>query len=546
MLTSVTQEKPVIEALVASGRLTHSQLELAQYHQRVLAASGQNLSTLDVIVRDGFCARETIARLVGTADYVAGMHRALLPQDICRRYQVMPVRVDHQKLVVRAAAPLTDGQRQVLIRQCSEHVTDILIQATDRLSVQRAMEHFYQEEALLSDCLDRMRREEPTHMLVHSTVNALLTEALDKSASDIHIDFIGDENSGISFRIDGELVRQYLLPRRVVGPLLMRLKTLCGMDAADNRRPQDGRMSFDYRGRVIDFRDATLPSSGGEALAMRVLDAAGIPPLEDMFPAQPDFLAILKGLTQFKEKRGGLVIVSGNTGSGKSSTLYTLELSMPRDRINLVTVENPMEFTVPFARQYQINPLLNQKMADIERDLLRQDPDAVMVGEVRDSDSARTVFNMAESGHMCFTTTHTKNPVQTLHRMMSLFESGEDKERAAYILAQFIQVILSQKLIRRLCSHCRIKAGDYYEPKVDGCQKCKNKGYKGRVLVHDSMIFTLDDTGREELYQLLLAGHYDQVQAIPGIKRYTRGEVAMTLCRAGLLSLHDAKEMERL
>lgn len=540
------QEKKVIDALLKSGRMTRNQLDLAGQQHRALLADGQQGSLLDVLVRSRFCSRENVADILGKGSSYAVTPRALLPRHICVRYQLIPVRVDRRILTIRAAMPLTASQQAIILAACVEPAEKLQISATDRISVTRAIESSFQESVQLSDSLDKLRREEATGLLVQSAVNALLSEALDVNASDIHIDYLGDTDSWISWRVDGEIHRKHLMPRKVIGPIVMRIKTLCGMDASESRRDQDGRMSHAYRGRLIDFRVNSLPISGGEALALRALDAEKIPGLESMFPAQPKMIETLVGLTKFKDKRGGLVIISGNTGSGKSTTLYALTQRMPRDRINFISVENPVEFTLPLSRQYQVNPMLNQTMAEIERALLRQDLDAAMIGEIRGQDSAHAAFNVAESGHLCLSTTHAKSSLQTLHRLMSFFPSAEDRERSAFILSQFVQMILSQKLVRSICPDCRIKCGDYWTRDPNGCPTCNQTGYKGRVLVHDSLIFETDDDGRSQLYRILLSGEYEGIGKIPGVTRLTRGNVALDLCREGYLDHDDALEMEGL
>lgn len=546
------KQQQIFDLLVERREITSNQLEFVRHQARSLAALGVSADPAELLARNRFVSYQALdsasRQFAGKSSGSA--RKLLLPHHICTRYSVFPQHVEGEKhdiLSCLSAQPLTERQKQTILDSCIEPMQGLRLVAADRVRVFREIAKVYSEKISLADGIEKLRNEEPTGVLVQSTMNSLLTEALDVLASDIHIEYFGDEDSWIAWRVDGVLRRKHLVPRRVAGPLVMRIKTSAGMDASEARRDQDGRIAHEYRGRLIDFRVSTLPVGGGERIVLRALDADRAPSMEEMFPDQPQVINTLRGLIDFKEKRPGLVVVSGNTGSGKSTTLYSMLQKMPRERSNLLTVENPIEFTVPLAGQYQINPLMKQNMADIERALLRQDLDAAMIGEVRNADSARAAFGVVESGHLCLTTTHAKSSVLTLHRLISFFQSPEDKERAAYILSEFVQCIINQKLVRKLCGNCSVRddAGHYHASQ-QGCLECDHQGYKGRVLVHDTMIFNLDEAGRGELYRLLLENRLAEIAGLPGVTRLTRKATADHLHDLGFLAYEDAMEMHGL
>lgn len=538
------------EILVASGVVTPAQLDIALQEQRARQGTPATLPIAEILVRNRFCTREQAeAAIAQTVDgAVSGLFHALLPQSLCKRYGVLPERVEDGCLVVRAAGPVDAMQRDTLLRACLIPATSIKVKAISKRTLEREAAETFVDTLVLADCLEALRRNEPTGQLIQAAINALLKEALDVRASDILLDYKGDLDTWISWRVDGILHRKYLVPRRVMGPLIIRLKTEAGMDASETRREQDGRIHHQYAGRIMDFRVSSLPIVGGEGLTLRVLDAESLPDLSQMFPHQAEMVSALRGYLQIREKRGGLILVSGQTGSGKSTTLNAMARVLPRERCNLVTVEDPVELELPFARQYQPNALLKQDMAHIERTLLRQDPDAVLFGEIRDADSACTALKMVESGHPVFTTVHAETPVQALLRVVSLVAERESREWASFVLSQFLKVSINQSLWARPCEACAIEVPGGVAVNASGCPHC-NGGRRGRVLVHDTLLLgpQAGDIERHELQLALQSGNAQQlraVQVLAGVRRITRESVARTFVARRLLAVEDAREFE--
>ncbi len=537
------------DLLVQDGVITPAQLDIALKEQR----SRQDVAQLplgEILVRNRFCTREqfeeALAKKFGAS--ISGLYNNLLPQSLCRRYGVLPERVENGVLLVKAGGPLSAAQQLALLNACFVPVKSLRIRAVSKLTLEREFSRTFVDTLVLADCLEALRRSEPTGPLIQAAITALLKEALDVRASDILLDYRGDYDSWISWRVDGILQRKFLVPRSVMGPLVIRLKTEAGMDASETRREQDGRIHHQYAGRTMDFRVSALPLVGGEGITMRVLDGESLPPLPVMFPHQPEMLGALQGYLHVREKRGGMILVSGQTGSGKSTTLSAMARLLPRERANVITVEDPVEIELPFARQYQPNALLKQNMAQTERTLLRQDPDIIIIGEIRDADSACTALKMIESGHLVMTTVHAESPVQALLRVVSLVSERESREWASFVISQFLKVSINQSLWARPCEVCATPVPKGVSVNPMGCSHC-NHGRRGRVLVHDSLLLgrAASDVERHSLQEALNSGNAQalrDVQLLPGIQRITRESVVRLMVSNHILAVEDLHEFE--
>lgn len=538
------------EILVRAGVISAAQLDIALQEQRARQGSMNFLPIAEILVRNRFCTREQAeAAVAQTVDgSVSGLFNTLLPQSICKRYRVLPDRLEDDCLIVKAAAPLNDTQCQVILQNCLLPANSIKVKAVSKRALEQESAQVFVDKLVLADCLDALRRNEPTGQLIQAAISALLKEALDLKASDIHLDFKGDLDSWISWRVDGVLRRMFLVPRKVMGPLVIRLKTEAGMDASETRREQDGRIHHQYAGRSMDFRVSALPIVGGEGLAMRVLDAEGLPGLDQLFPYQPELVSAVRANLQIREKRGGLILLSGQTGSGKSTTLSAMARVLPRERANIITVEDPVELELPFSRQYQPNALLKQTMAQTERTLLRQDPDVIVIGEIRDADSACTALKMIESGHMVITTVHAESPLKALLRIVSVASERESKEWASFVLSQFLKVSINQSLWAKPCEMCAIDVEGGVSVHTAGCSYCTG-GRKGRVLVHDSLLLgpQAGDLERHALQIALQTGDAQQlrdVQTLPGVRRIDRETIVRLLVKHRKLAVEDLVEFQ--
>jgi type II secretory ATPase GspE/PulE/Tfp pilus assembly ATPase PilB-like protein len=307
----------------------------------------------------------------------------------------------------------------------------------------------------------------------------------------------------------------HLLPELLMQSLVARIKIEAGMDASNNRTAQDGRLTAEHEGRVVDFRISTQPLVDGESLVLRALDVSLLPSLSALFPGQPKMMGLIRGITQQTGKTGGLVFISGATGSGKSTTQYTVACGFRRDAMNIITVEDPVEYILPFAKQIQLQALVKQKAIDLERSILRQDPDILIFGEIRDADSARAALAFAESGHLVISTIHANSVIQVTERFLSMIDSAHRAD-SEFLIAHFLRMIVHQRLMRRLCSCAKPMHNDEIEQinpgivqltggliqartglkKKTGCTRCLSSGYSGRVAAHETLHIPADEDMR--------------------------------------------------
>src|SRR3954471_8179682 len=323
-------------------------------------------------------------------------------------------------------------------------------------------------------------------------VNYIIYNAVKEGASDIHIE-PGDRCLRIRNRIDGCLYKALEVPLKLLGAVTSRIKIMAAMDISERRLPQDGRVNVLLDGRKIDLRVSTFPGSRGEKTVIRVLDTRSVSlNLRDLGFAE-DILTPLQSAIQAPN---GIVLVTGPTGSGKSTTLYAALNEIASMENNICTVEDPIEYHLSLINQFQVQERVGLTFSKALRTLLRQDPDVIMVGEIRDEETARTAIQAALTGHLVFSTLHTNDSASAITRLVNM---GVEP----YLIGAALNVVLAQRLVRRICSKCR----EEYEPprplrkaiermgieiekfhKGIGCRKCRNTGYSGRLGVHEFMV----------------------------------------------------------
>jgi type IV pilus assembly protein PilB len=362
-------------------------------------------------------------------------------------------------------------------------------------------------------------------------VNSIIFQAAEDGASDIHFEPQA-EALVVRFRTDGVMQEVQRVPRKMAAGVITRLKVLAKLDIAERRKPQDGRISLSAAaaGRLLDIRVATLPTVDGEKIAMRLLDKSKTAPtLEDLGLEE----AMRAQLQEIINKPGGALLVTGPTGSGKSTTLYSALTEISRPEINVVTVEDPVEYRLPGVSQMQINVRAGLTFASALRSILRADPDVVMVGEIRDSETAKISVESALTGHFVLSSMHTNDAPGAITR---LNEMGVEP----FLVGSAVSAVLAQRLARKLCPHCC----EMYSPSVDellrnrvspevaaasdgaafyrkrGCPRCGHTGYKGRIGVFQLMVMS------EELESLAVA-------------RASREDLEREAIRQGMRTLWD-------
>lgn len=375
-------------------------------------------------------------------------------------------------------------------------------------------------------------------------INATLSEAIKEGASDVHIETF-EKSLVIRFRVDGVL-REVLSPNRKLASLLVsRIKVMAQLDIAEKRIPQDGRISLRIAGRAIDVRVSTMPSTYGERVVMRLLDKNNARlNLSDLGMDKRNE----EQFGQLLRKPHGIILVTGPTGSGKSTTLYAgLSDINSKDR-NILTVEDPVEYELPGIGQTQVNPKVDMTFARGLRAILRQDPDVVMIGEIRDLETAEIAVQASLTGHLVISTLHTNTASGAITRM-------EDMGIEPFLLSSSLLAVLSQRLVRTLCNECKEPASPdqserelmglsesesctIYHPK--GCDKCNFSGYRGRVGIHELLVVN------EQVRELIHNGHGEQA-----IEKYARAHVpsirddGISKVKAGMTTLEEVLRVTR-
>ena len=330
-------------------------------------------------------------------------------------------------------------------------------------------------------------------------VNYIIYSAVKEGASDIHIEPT-ERQIRVRYRVDGALFKSLELPAHIAPAIASRIKIMASMDISERRLPQDGRIHVMMENRSIDLRVSTLPLAHGEKTVIRIMDNRNIP----LSLAQLGFSS--ENLERFQlqiNKPNGIVLVTGPTGSGKSTTLYAALNTVSTIEKNICTVEDPVEFQLPLINQFQVNEKIGLSFASVLRSLLRQDPDILMVGEIRDELTARTAVQAALTGHLVFSTLHTNDACSAVTRLVNMGVEG-------YLIGASLNGVLAQRLCRRICAKCKeaydppkamvavmqhmgLESHEFY--RGVGCAKCRNTGYSGRIAIHELLV--VDEALRE-------------------------------------------------
>jgi type IV pilus assembly protein PilB len=443
--------------------------------------------------------------------------RALLPEHIGHRYQAVPLRRENGELIVGMVTPgdlrAVDDLRALL----GERFTRVAIsgaQLAELLDERRKLDQEVNNVAqiVVDDIFDEPQDLATLRAVVEEApivkfVNLIILQAVHERASDIHVEPT-ERDLRIRFRIDGVLHERMRQPRSIIPGVVSRLKVMADIDIAERRVPKDGRISLTVDGAVVDLRVSTLPTVHGEKIVMRILDRAS------SVQSLPSLGFLPSQLEQYEHsfrKPYGAILVTGPTGSGKTTTLYaTLNLLNEESR-NIVTVEDPVEYRLENVNQVQTNPKAGLTFANALRSILRQDPDIILVGEVRDRETGVIAIEAALTGHLVLTTLHTNDAPSTPLR---LIEMGIEP----FLVTSSIDCVLAQRLARRLCERCKTPfvptelelhaaKWDFSRASTEGlvlhravgCPQCGGTGYRGRLALHEVMLMS------EELDKLVVS-----------------------------------------
>ena len=507
------------ERLVADGSISADQLSIAlTEHKR----TGHKLG--EILVSMGFVSVEIVREMVGSYVGYASMSLkevvpdpkaiSLVSETFAHNYLVMPISIKDNRLQLAMSNP---GDILVLDK-IKRHLQNPNLQIAPVLvveaEIQTAIDNYYGYELSIEGILRELEtgKADTTNISIANEysqpmvrlVDNLLTDAVKRNASDIHFE-PEEDYIRIRYRIDGVLQQIRLLHKMYWSGLVVRLKVLSSLDLTEQRLPQDGRMSLIVHGRRIDFRVSSLPGTHGENFVLRILDREkGIVPLDDLgLDADSyDELKLMMG------RPTGILLVTGPTGSGKTTTLYSILNELNDVGVNIMTLEDPVEYPMSMIRQTPVNEEIGMTFAAGIRSLMRQDPDIILIGEIRDSETAEMSIRAAMTGHQVFATLHTNSAIGAIPRLLDIGVSRS-------IMAGNIIGIIAQRLARKLCIHCKTP----YQPeeferqllsipednnvqlyKSKGCDKCNGIGYKGRLAVLETLRFT------SEMDELLLDG----------------------------------------
>ena len=432
---------------------------------------------------------------------------AAVPAALCRRHGVLPITIDGNRLLLAMADPgdvvAIDDVRAAARYQVRPVVAeaedlraalDRFLRADDELSdLQAAIEEDVAPSAAMVPVAEVSEDDAP----VVRFVNLLISQAIQDLASDIHIE-PAQFDMKIRYRIDGVLHEMQPAPKAIQSGVISRLKIMADIDIAERRKPQDGRMSVVHGGRQIDLRVATLPTVYGEKVVMRILDNTSTSMgMEQLHLLERNAQAYQRSYS----KPYGMILVTGPTGSGKSTTLYTTLHAVARPEINVITVEDPVEYRMPGINQVQVNPKAGLTFASALRSILRSDPDVVLLGEIRDHETAQIAIEAALTGHLVLSTLHTNDAPSAVTRLIEM-------DIEPFLVGSALDCVMAQRLARRLCDKCKqpyqhdpaslVELRFGYDPaygtpnlfRPAGCPACSGTGYRGRIALHEVMTVT--------------------------------------------------------
>nr|WP_294681530.1 type II/IV secretion system protein [uncultured Anaerotignum sp.] len=530
------------ELLVSVGLVTEEQI------QEALALQKTTKKRLgDQLVASGYITQKQLIEamqmqlgieFIDLSDYEIPAELArVIPKNIAKKFQVVPIRVSGDTLFLAMSDPMNfmaiedakTASRKKIVPMITygDSIERAILNLYGNEGAMRAIEEMKREmgeedvqitsAAFQTNAIDADVQSAPTIRLV----NSVIERAVNLRASDIHIEPMQDILQ-VRMRIDGLMRSIMKIPKNLQNAIISRFKIMGGMDIAEHRIPLDGRSEVRVKEITIDLRISTLPTVYGEKVVVRLLDKSTQRLNKENIGLKGEDLEKYNALLAH---HAGVVLIVGPTGSGKSSTMYTMIGELNREDVNLVTLEDPVEYNIEGVNQVQINEKAGMTFANGLRAILRQDPDIIAVGEIRDGETAEIAMRAALTGHLVLSTVHTNDAITTLDRLENI---GVDE----YLTVSALQGIISQRLVRRICPHCKEK----YTPSKDeldfmgmeneavefyhgvGCPRCFNTGYLGRTAVFEILTMNrklrkalMQKTDREEFLRLVMQGDFTSI-----------------------------------
>ncbi|MDG1838544.1 MAG: ATPase, T2SS/T4P/T4SS family [Phycisphaerales bacterium] len=553
--------------LVKLEKLTREEVHEALGIQKRRASKGERTKVGAILLELGKITEQDILEVMSGQiglDFIALDPESIdegliehLPAETARTYQIVPVAFDSERRVITIAMKSPDNFRAVDdLRLLMGFKVNAVV--APPAAVEAAIERLY-AKSKGSSMLDVMADLENSDTLaafegrgesvdldqltaasqdnkVVKLLNLVLLQAIKDKASDIHFEPFEDEFK-MRYRIDGVLYEMVPPPPHLALPIVSRIKVMANLDIAERRLPQDGRIELSVQQNPIDLRISVLPTMFGESVVMRVLDRSNVELEIDRIGLRDDELEQMNELIR---KPNGVLLITGPTGSGKTTTLYAALSALNEPTTKILTAEDPVEYDIDGLVQCQVNPDQELTFARLLRSFLRQDPDTILIGEIRDLETAQIAIQAALTGHLVFSTLHTNDAPSTVLRMIDL---GVE----SFLLTATVEAIVAQRLVRRICQKCK----EEYTPsetelmevelrpddvtgrsffRGTGCEHCNGSGYKGRLALFE--ILVLDDALRELIMQ-------QSSTAVLRIEARRRG--MRTLRESGLLSIYDGR-----
>ncbi|MDD5030859.1 MAG: GspE/PulE family protein [Rhodoferax sp.] len=544
------------DKLVGLGLISQDQLRIVLQEQK---SSGKPLG--EVLLHMGFVTEEAMRAALAdslgeqaislkgiVADPTA---LAWLPKTLAKRLTLFPVSFDEKRNELIIASPnphdiVAADQVNALLVGGPQPVWRLASAAEVLGAIEQLYGHVLSIDGILQELetgtIDMASLSQEIQGYSHPVVrliDALLADATLRGASDVHFE-PEKQFLRIRYRIDGVLRQVRALHIRYWSAMVVRLKVMAGMNIAETRAPQDGRISLSISGRPVDFRSAVQPTLHGENFVLRILDRkSGIVPITGLGLSEPQ----LNQLQLMLSRPEGIMLVTGPTGSGKTTTLYSILGHLNSEGVNIMTLEDPVEYPMPIIRQTSLSDAVKMDFAEGIRSMMRQDPDIILVGEVRDKDTAEMAFRAAMTGHQVFTTLHTNSAIRSIPRLIDM---GIEPN----VLAGNVIGIVAQRLVRTLCNRCKAQ----YEPspievqllklkpsesvplyRAVGCPACDNRGYKGRMSIMELLKFdaALDDLVTERASLKMMNDHLRQKGFV------SMAEDGMRRVRAGVTTIEE-------
>ncbi|KRE93170.1 type II secretion system protein GspE [Paenibacillus sp. Soil766] len=506
--------KRIGDLLVESGLISEEQLKNALREQKEL-----NMRLGDVLITRNYITEQ---QLIEVLEFQLGIPHIqlyrqkietkiinIIPQRLAEQHQVLPIRTEGNKLILAMADPL-DYFAIDELRMTTGFRIEPTIASKDEL--QRAIKRYYGLQESVEQIMQNLniRESEEAKPIVEDedspvvkTVNQIIIQAIQSGASDIHID-PQEDSLRVRYRVDGVMRTERTLPPHMQSVIIARIKIMANMNVAERRLPQDGRVEMDIEFRKVDIRISSLPTIHGEKVVMRILDLGStLTEIEKLGLSEHNLQLFQKAISNAH----GVVLITGPTGSGKTTTLYSALSRLNNEEVNIITVEDPVEYQLQGINQVQVNSVTGLTFATGLRTILRQDPNIVMVGEIRDVETAEIAIRAAMTGHLVLSTLHTNSAANSITRLI-------DMGVEPFLVSSAVNCIIAQRLVRKICTSCSTSYVPSQEEKVllggygytaemlrrgSGCGECGRSGYKGRLAIHE--ILPIDDTLRTMILQ---------------------------------------------